>query len=145
MNPRSIGWCWLAGFFDGEGCICLNTHALSWYVAIGQADKVVLENIQIFLARQGIEAKIYDRKYTDLHYQNTYGKKPVYVMWVSRRRSNLTPFLNAILPYLQTNKKEQVQDALRMMRIFPERTARQRFSSRVPESKWPRQRQARGG
>lgn len=97
MSSQELFLAWVAGFFDGEGCICAANHpnGPSLRVNIAQKNRLVLELIQ-----QRLGGKIYTRKVdgcSQLWYQN---------------KEELKTFLTAISPYVILRKSE-VDIALR--------------------------------
>lgn len=109
MTPLS--WEYVAGFFDGEGCIRIADNKkvpqFSLRATFAQsADRghKVLNEIRIFLEDKGIKSKIY-----------TVGKQ--HELTICRREiCNL--FLAKILPFLRI-KKNEAEDILRFSKLFP--------------------------
>lgn len=97
---------YIAGFFDGEGCIsCRETMGYpSWQIIIVQKSIVVLKVIKTFLLRRNIETG----QITEV---NTTG---VSCLRISDR-INQAMFLNAILPYLIV-KKDQAEECLKWLK-----------------------------
>lgn len=59
-----VTWAYLAGFFDGEGTICVgSTRGMQWSVAQAhERGRDVLRRIQSFLAIRGIKSSLYLRE-----------------------------------------------------------------------------------
>ncbi len=97
-----MSWQYIAGFFDGEGCIC---HSISnngykrYDISMSQKPIKVLKIIRIFLLRHDIESKIHKDKCTGVHVVTISG------------RINKAMFLNRILPYLIV-KKDKAEECL---------------------------------
>ena len=68
-------WEYIAGFFDGEGCITLHSNrtngAKVYKIQISQANVLVLERIKDFL----LENRIYCRVYKDGHWYKEHCKR----------------------------------------------------------------------
>jgi len=99
---KEITWEYLAGFFDGEGCIYSNLKKNHTYAGIYQAEhqSSVLYAIQKFLKKNNIESKIYIRKEIRKN-QNYKG-----VSLEIAHRIELLNFLKVIQPYLFVKKKK---------------------------------------
>lgn len=117
-----ITWAYIAGFFDGEGCLTsANTapsslgrlRALGYRLTLTQADKRSLEEIQVFLRQAGINAGLGRARPIALP-----NHKDVYVLWVTSRAA-VTALLRKVLPYLLV-KKVLVQDVLRFWTLYPD-------------------------
>lgn len=111
-----MNWAYIAGFFDGEGNVCIplghNTVILNITQA-GERGKETLEEIIAFLAQQGIRASCAKRR---LEAAN---RKPVYGLWV--HPTTAEGFLKGVLPYLRI-KRTIAQDILRAKLLFPSLT-----------------------
>lgn len=60
-----MNWDYIAGFFDGEGCIWIKHNKKGHpapYVSISQKEEAVLQEIASFLQQQGINARVYTTK-----------------------------------------------------------------------------------
>lgn len=93
-----MNWEYIAGFFDGEGCV---SHLKNqWRISVGQNTKEVLQEIRDYIG-YGTIYKEYSTQYTQgVHYRlQIFRKKEVYA------------FLSTILPYVIV-KKERVMYAL---------------------------------
>jgi|SRR5579859_1609701 len=100
-------WQYIAGFFDGEGCITYTSED-RLQLSVSQKRPKVIYRIQEFLALNGIESVIYIQKSSQHVLRIKQGK----------RKENAIKFLNLIFPFLVC-KRTVVQDFLRFMKIFP--------------------------
>jgi hypothetical protein len=108
-----MNWSYIAGFFDGEGCISLQTTRMQ--VSIYQSGSIgqsTLEEIQQWLTLEGIDSNLYHRKRF-----GTLSKKEMWELRISSRESQLK-FLKSIRPYSRI-KKILIQDCMRYFIIFP--------------------------
>jgi LAGLIDADG-like domain len=119
-----VSWPYVAGFFDGEGCI---THAwrkhgedrgyfvLSTSITqCGPIGKIVLTEIKEFLSEFGIVCQVrHDaRKGTKLpHWKEKFDLRV-------NRRESIIIFLRGLMPYVRV-KKVITQDTLRFLVRFP--------------------------
>src|SRR5260221_9626709 len=115
-----LTWEWIAGFFDGEGCVstCTNTGrngtgsisaSVSQSAAIGLE---VLTDIKEFLGARGIKAYLTCQKHP---------KNPrINDNWQLRvmARTSVAPFLRGVIPYLRV-KRVIADDTLRYLIAFP--------------------------
>lgn len=117
-----ITWAWLAGFFDGEGCLHIKMAGRGVHWSLYQAGSrglAVLCEIQTFLAAHGIKSAIYSRpprqhaKVTSVLTSNH--------LYVSRRADVMT-ILRALLPHLRV-KRVEAADAVRFYTLYPEMVA----------------------
>lgn len=118
-----VSWQYIAGFFDGEGCLTTSTgkystHNFSMCLAqAGDVGKRVLIEIQDFLSAHGVKSHISsfqpksDRPRKIMHQLRANGAK------------NSIPWIKGVLPYLIV-KKTIAQDYLRFSLIFPPRYGR---------------------
>lgn len=110
-------WQWLAGFFDGEGCIRFSPNG-GLHLTMGQAGPRglrCLSEIQHFLAEQGVKTGLHGPRYQYLHQRER--NTPLYSLWMSHRDSVCTVG-RQLLPYLRV-KRVEVQDHLRYCQLFP--------------------------
>lgn len=117
-----ITWQYLAGFFDGEGCIHFPrtpTGVSCVRMQLGQTGEMehrVLSHIRLFLLDNGIKpGKVYvgtTRKQLERKHW-----KPCYYLVVSSRQG-CADMIRGMLPYLIV-KKVIAQDSLRMLVAFP--------------------------
>lgn len=104
-----MSWEYLAGFFDGEGCIYyrLGKFNLKCHISQkGARGKRLLTEIMEFLAERAVKSSLQLRKDTDY-----------YILWLCGRE-NVIRFLSGMLGYLRI-KKLEAQDLLRFFRIYP--------------------------
>lgn len=109
MALRDKDLAWIAGFFDGEGCICLIRYGMqgtyNMIVSVSQSNPDVLEYI-----RDHFGGHINVRTNTSgrLHYT------------LGFRRSEKQHFLLSILPFSKI-KTEQIKVALQFLEFFESR------------------------
>jgi hypothetical protein len=100
---------YIAGFFDGEGCISLTRHVKNGCpcikVLLTNNDLKVLRLIQRVLKKEKIEVSIFKRNH---RYKNEL--RPHFVL-APNNYPNAIQFLRLILPYLSI-KKEKAELAL---------------------------------
>ena len=106
-----VNWPYIAGFFDGEGCI--SQTGGQFRVTISQKLRLPLEKIQAFLIAEGIESKI------KLSASKSRAV-PMYNLTIFKKRA-IEPFLTGVRPCLLV-KKQQAEDLWRYLRLFPIRT-----------------------
>ena len=114
MNDQ-LWWAYIAGFFDGEGCIFVSS--LTPHVIVsqsGERGRQVMDDIEGFLASKGVSHihrvhKVY--KGNKAHYL------PKFEIRIFRRLP-VEITLRGMLPYLRV-KKLEAQDALRRLKLFP--------------------------
>lgn len=100
---------WLAGLIDGEGCISLykrtvrgRPYGWDYFFTISNADEaIVLEAARVIRFLSEFDPYIrYDKPRGN--------RRPCYSVVLSRR-SQIQDVLNAVIPYLRGNKREQGQ------------------------------------
>jgi intein/homing endonuclease len=111
-----VNWSYIAGFFDGEGCIRVARSKMGIGVTVQLVQVTehveVLEAIASFLKVLGINAVIVNEKFV-----RNPKWRPVSNLTV-RQRESVMAFLRGVLPYLHV-KKVSAQDALRFLRMYP--------------------------
>ena len=121
-----LSWPYIAGFFDGEGCISLcsnraRPNTTQYSVTFSQAGPeglTLLTEIREFLSVQGIKSYLRSRAPGA---KGCFAKKTVYNLAIMSRPS-VKPCLEALLPYLRI-KKVKCEDILRWLKLFPPRPA----------------------
>lgn len=119
MLIGEVGWAYIAGFFDGEGCVkvrpeCSPGHGYGTpmvsIVQTRERGRLLLEEIQAFLASYNIASKV--RNYTpkNLNHQQSWG------LWIYSRPS-VCLFIRRVIPYIKI-KKVEAQDVLRYSKLF---------------------------
>ena len=112
-----MNWAYLAGFFDGEGCVNMASRNDSFFARLTFSQSkdcgfTLLNEIREFLLAQGIKVgKVHKGGYSP------YTKRPSWQLQITAR-SGVFQMLNAMLPYLRI-KRPAAQDALRTMLLFP--------------------------
>jgi len=97
-----MNWAYIAGFFDGEGCVSrLNKNAshIYWRIDIVQKDRNVLDEIQKFI------------RYGKVFRSTTGIKKTLIYRYGIHKQEQILDFLSNVLPYVVV-KKEKVQKLL---------------------------------
>lgn len=109
-------WPYLAGLFDGEGCLISTQSLLAYRMQIVQGKNngglALFEEVRDFLKGYSVVAKI-----TCSHATCKRGWNPLYVLYISRQQ-HLKTVLEKLLPYLRV-KKTVAQDCLRIIKLFP--------------------------
>lgn len=108
-----MNWAYIAGFFDGEGCISTrqgtnNPFRLTIVQSKKNNGESLLNEIGGFLSGHQIRSGI--------HLRNR-EKCPMVVLYIGQRRS-IVKFLLGVMPYLRV-KRILAQDVLRYSRIYP--------------------------
>ena len=109
--PVNMNWSYVAGFFDGEGCISLSIRGTGPQLVlhISQKDPQPLRDIQAFLQEWGIRVNgLY--AYTDKH---------AWRIHIGHYKSAIL-CLRMMLPYLRTVKHTVAQDAIRYSLLYPQ-------------------------
>ena len=106
MSGR-VNWSYVAGFFDGEGCVSANgTRSPHYQVVFAQNDTASLLAIREFLAEHGVHSKFYGPYGGRCHRLSIDGNNDVLA------------FCDYMLPYVIV-KKRVLEDARRLLLIFP--------------------------
>ena len=115
-NTITTDVAYIAGFFDGEGCIThINPNRLSWRIQFSQSDRPMLLKVKRFLRQQGIKSKIQlqTRKYSKPHFKTN---KSCWMLLIGGRENTMR-FLRGTLPYLVL-KKTLAQDLRRFLILY---------------------------
>jgi hypothetical protein len=112
-----VTWQYVAGFFDGEGCVGAPSGRTGIKLQIAQKTAAVLEEIKSFLDAQGIVCAIS---------RNRSHPAQMYTLHIDGRAAARL-MLEGLRPYVIV-KKQSVEDALRQLRLFPPLT---RFASTI--------------
>lgn len=119
MPDDKVSIAYLAGFFDGEGCIHLarkgaGVASYTARVTISQSKnrgKVLLDKIAFTLSTYGISCHIgVDNRISKLH------PSVMYNLQINSRLS-VSKFIKLVMPYLEI-KKLEAQDILRFLSIY---------------------------
>ncbi len=114
-----VTWPYVAGFFDGEGCIAhVNPGKISWRVSITQTDVHALDLVTEFLNSNGIKTFRHNDSKPFTGKSGHMGRRPCFSIWMGGR-TGVVNFLSAVLPYLIV-KKIQAQDLLRFLKMYPD-------------------------
>ena len=133
-----MNWAYIAGFFDGEGCLHMvsmsNRRLFQGFnihiVQAGKRGKRALQQMQEFLHDEGVTSGIYYHKpYKE---RKVYSKQEIWELAFGSRDS-IVRFLERILPYL-TVKKSEAQDALRMFQLYP-KVSKEMLSVQIKEAR----------
>lgn len=121
-----LTWPYIAGFFDGEGCVTCyqiarpkkktNNGVVNVVASIAQSGKeglFLFGEMKQFFLEHGIKCGIGNKKdkIATGHHRAMYSLRIT-------SRSDVTKFLSAIFPFLSI-KKVPAQDGLRFLKIFP--------------------------
>jgi len=108
-------WQYVAGFFDGEGCIVQSwnsaANAMTYLVTMVQLVRRPLDCIAEFLRLNGIESSISRQKPSVRQARGMW-------QWRIHGSKRVLTFLARCLPYLIV-KKVLAQDTMRFRKIFP--------------------------
>jgi hypothetical protein len=119
----NISWQYIAGFFDGEGCVNVyeTQGYLRPYCSMVQAEprQEVILKISEFLDMEGIDHRI------DTAEQKGYGWKPLHRLQITKRSETLK-FLRAIQPYAIA-KKADVDRVAEWIEKNPPKAGRKRL------------------
>lgn len=113
-------WQYIAGFFDGEGSLCLaNRGSNCWRARLHQSKTDVLYRMRDFLLLEGINSYVMVVSKQEKIGNTKYIRNgTVSALNIRTHRENLIKFLRLILPYLVV-KKVLVQDVLRFLKLYP--------------------------
>jgi len=118
-----MSWQYIAGFFDGEGCITTLTmksgHKIPARITMGQSGREgqsVLKEISGFLIKQGIRGSVSLPSYWPPSKKGKNFKQMFYLVVNSKKGS--IDFLRGVLPFLRV-KRVQAQDNLRYLVLYP--------------------------
>lgn len=115
--------CWLAGFFDGEGCVYLNPKAIrSCEVSIASTDEHVIRAIHSRIGIGSITKVVY----------STSKWKPKYQYRVRNYRDVLV-FLETIRPFLIVKAEKADEALLRAQQVYDERELRRNRNMQILE------------
>ncbi len=110
-------WEYVAGFWDGEGCIWMPVgKGRTVSASISQTDPKVLIAIKEFLERQGLKPKL--RKQSGKS-KKAFNDKADHWTILFQGTKKTSFLLEKLLPFLNTKKKIYAQDVLRFFTIFP--------------------------
>jgi len=104
MTEKEITWEWLAGFFDGEGCVRAYQGKQGQarpYVQMSQAAprERVLYEISDFLNSQGINNRVFRNPAAKKHWNDYFGLQVI-------GRTHCAEFLRSVLPHLRVKTEE---------------------------------------
>ncbi len=128
-----MDYSYIAGFFDGEGCITMamgsSRHCTNPQVKITQADDIgrkVLQEIQTFIhEKDGIKSSLrLAAPPKDGDSYRALRKKPIWIFNIHSRES-VSRFVKRVFPYLIV-KKTKSQDVVRFLTLFPAMPQKQR-------------------
>jgi len=109
-TPIIISWQYIAGFFDGEGCISThdkaspNRNNIQAITIVQKVDSnFVLEEIQKFLAKRNIPSHLYNSRSA-----GNINWKPTHALTISGKKEQLA-FLRWIKKYLVVKKDKATQ------------------------------------
>ncbi len=115
-TKRELSWAFVAGFFDGEGCVDCRWQSsgshkagrnFRWRVKFYQNSRELLDEIQDFLARRGISSAVEVHSRPD---RVAKGHAGSYALAVNGFRNTVT-FLTKVEPWVRI-KHDEVMDAL---------------------------------
>lgn len=101
-----VSWPYIAGFFDGEGCVRVGGRGVMCTMAqAGAIGKTVLSDIQGFMLKQGVMCQLY------------VSQEGVWSLNITSREA-LQEAAKHLLPLVRV-KKVGLQDLVRFIKIFP--------------------------
>jgi len=111
-----MNWCYVSGFFDGEGCAQFMNHnkSISFHQS-GENGKQALERMRDFLRSEGIVGRMNKQENSGISKKCTMHRLKI----ASRR--GIRKACEKMLPYLLV-KKAAVQDILRFTLLYPQLT-----------------------
>jgi len=118
----TMGWEYIAGFFDGEGCL----HAVGegkagshkFAITIAQADQIgleVLSEMKSFLQHNGINAYVVEHN-RSVSKRNPKWKR-CWNLWI-RQQLSVKRFIDGVFPHLRV-KKQRAEDYRRLCILWP--------------------------
>jgi len=109
---------WVAGFWEGEGCLNKLKRQTGYQVSINQA---IDNNRTVESCMKKIQEKFYGHLY-NLDIQKYYPKfnTKLQIRWQLDKRKEIIYFLETIYPYCQFRKKE-IENALEHYKTHPKR------------------------
>jgi hypothetical protein len=138
MLVGEIGLAYIAGFFDGEGCVRAYTrpdrftgcHSRIQIAQSGERGRIVLQEISRFLLTHGVISQVHVHKYKNPKY--LYG----WYLQISRIEC-VKQFIRLVMPYLLV-KKVEAQDTLRFLSMFGAVGRKSAALRRVLQDAWNR-------
>src|ERR1700722_79291 len=123
----TMTWPYIAGFFDGEGCL----HAVGpggaakgrFRVTIAQSEEVgrlVLQEMADFMQEQGIYAYVCGHHNRKEQREHPGKRKPMWNLWITQQRS-IKMFIEGVFPYLRV-KRQRAEDYRRIVIMTPTQT-----------------------
>lgn len=114
-----MNWQYIAGFFDGEGCVRIHQGGrnLSPQLSLHQSrdrGRSLLEEIRLFLAENGIKSNL--QKHRDYVTERN-GIQSMYRLYIYNNQGALE-FIKGVFPYIRI-KKVECQDIWRWLIMYP--------------------------
>ena len=134
---RNITWQYVAGFFDGEGCVWWCVGRRGPQASMSQVLPEVLYDIRDFLAEYGIVANLRRQSYSAGSFKSSAEKTKSLEI---QGEINCIKFLSFIAPYLHTKKRIYAYDILRFHTAYPPISDQQR-TRLSHESRWKKKRE----
>ena len=112
MLPEELAW--LAGLFEGEGCIYLLTkgEAWSWYLKISMTDLDILERVYKIVECGSIRI---DSAPKNLKWKQSY-------TWEVGKRKDVLRLLKLLAPLLGERRRKKANQALTQLKIWEQTT-----------------------
>lgn len=107
----------LAGFWDGEGCIWMPVgRGRTASTSVSQTKPEVLFKVKAFLESQGISFKM--RSQTGKS-KKAFNRNCIHYTLLLQGSRKVSAFLKKVFPYLETDKKVYAPDILRFFKMYP--------------------------
>lgn len=114
-----MNWEYIAGFFDGEGCITKSNKRFNGYqVIISQKEKHILDKIQEFLLVYDIRSAIYANK------KHGTQKNFVYSLYI-RGQQCVFDFLSNVFPLIYIKKEKAIKALKEAKKVIARKNARE--------------------
>ena len=107
-----MSWEYLAGLFDGEGCIVVAGPGIEWRIAQNDRGRQALVDVQSFLQARG-----YSVAFLPNYYQYKGQQKVMYVVRVAKK-ADVQQICHHLLPYLRVRQLAAL-DAWRWLTLYP--------------------------
>jgi hypothetical protein len=107
-EPTEAEIAWVAGIFEGEGCIC-DCGVRSVSLTISSTDRDVLEEVQRIMGTGGIHSILR----SEVDRQN---RKPIF-QWHIANRDDVRLVLESLLPWLRKRRYARALEALKRLEL----------------------------
>lgn len=108
---------WVAGFWEGEGCLVKLKRQIGYQTSINQA---INNNRNVKNCMEKIQKKFNGHLYNQDIFQRYNPNCKLQIKWQLYKRKDIIYFLKTIYPYCQLRKRE-VKNALKHYKTHPKR------------------------